>query len=271
MTYNLMDYDIIKQIATRAAYRAGKVVNAHFGRSLEITKKGEIDLVTQADIASEQLIISTIRDTFPDHTVLAEESGMVPHDLESVWIIDPLDGTTNFAHGFGMFAISIAFAHKDEIIMGLVFNPQNGEFFSAIKGQGAFLNDQPIRVSASGQVSDSLLATGFPYDIKDTIGTNIQRLTQCLTASRGIRRLGSAALDLCYVACGRFDGFWEENLNPWDVAAGFRIVEEAGGQVSDYSGGAYTPAYRPSEHAKRDEILATNGLIHREMIDLIQI
>lgn len=262
-----MDMNRIKQIATRAAYASGKILNDHFGQRLQITKKGAIDLVTQADVASENTIIATIRDAFPDHAILAEESGMTKESHADMWIIDPLDGTTNFAHGMPAFSISIAFAHCSEILMGIVFNPRNAEFFSAIKGRGAFLNDQPIHVSETVSIADSLLVTGFPYNVREKKDTIIQRLSQCLTAAQGIRRLGSAALDLCWVACGRFDGFWEEDLKPWDVAAGTLIVQEAGGQVTDFSDHTYLPLARKNG----DEIMATNAHIHSQMVTHMQL
>lgn len=262
-----MDMNRIKQIGTRAAYASGKILNDHFGQRLQITKKGAIDLVTQADIASEKAIIATIRQAFPDHAILAEESGMTNENHEALWVIDPLDGTTNFAHGLPAFCISIAFAHCDEIVMGMVFNPRNAEIFSAIKGRGAFLNERPIHVSETQSVADSLLVTGFPYNVREKTDTVIQRLTQCLTAAQGIRRLGSAALDLCWVACGRFDGFWEEDLKPWDVAAGTLIVQEAGGRVTDFSDHTYLALARK----EGDEILATNGHIHSQTVALMQL
>jgi myo-inositol-1(or 4)-monophosphatase len=257
----------IKQIGARAAYASGKILNDHFGQRLQITKKGAIDLVTQADIASEKAIIATIREAFPDHAILAEESGMTNGNHDAMWIIDPLDGTTNFAHGLPAFSISIAFAQGNEIVMGIVFNPRNAEFFSAIKGRGAFLNDHPIHVSETQHVADSLLVTGFPYNVREKTDTIIQRLTQCLTATQGVRRLGSAALDLCWVACGRFDGFWEEDLKPWDVAAGTLIVQEAGGRVTDFRDQTYLPLARKDG----DEIIATNGHIHSRMVALMQL
>ena len=269
MSYNLMDDNTIKQIGTRAVYKAGKILNEHFGHALKVTKKGAIDLVTQADIASEQIIIATIKEAFPEHAILAEESGMAVGDADQLWIIDPLDGTTNFAHGLPQFCISIAFARHNDILMGLVLNPVNGEFFSALKGQGAYLNDGPIHVASTADVKNSLLVTGFPYDIQTTSDRVIPRFTRCLTAAQGVRRLGSAALDLCFVACGRFDGYWEENLKPWDVAAGILIAKEAQGRVSDYSGQEYMLQLAASKQSQRNELLSSNGTIHAEMVSLM--
>lgn len=262
--------DMIKQIGTRAIYNAGKILKNHFDRPLEVTKKGTIDLVTQADIASEQIIIKTIREAFPDHAILAEESGITGNDRNLLWIVDPLDGTTNFAHGLPVFSISIAFARGDDVLMGLVLNPVSGELFSAYKGRGACLSDRPIHVSSTRNMIDSLLVTGFPYTIHGNADSTIARFKQCLTAAQGVRRLGSAALDLCYVACGRFEGFWEENLKPWDVAAGDIIVTEAGGKVTDFSDHVYQPDFNFSDHPKPNELLATNNCIHADMVSLMQ-
>jgi myo-inositol-1(or 4)-monophosphatase len=256
-----MDLEQIKKIGVRAAYKGGEVLRSFHGGPLNIRKKGAIDLVTEADMASEKVILETIRSVFPDHSVLAEESGRTTGDDRCQWIIDPLDGTTNFAHGLNLYAVSIAFAIDGEVVVGLVFSPGNGELFAAVKGKGATLNDQAIEVSRIGGLSDSLLVTGFPYNAMDSIESLIARFSRCLRASQGVRRLGSAALDLCYVACGRFEGFWEENLKPWDTAAGALIAEEAGGGTTDFSGRPYT----------RDmlEIAATNGFIHQELLKLL--
>jgi myo-inositol-1(or 4)-monophosphatase len=256
-----MDLEQVKRIGVRAAYKAGEVLRSFHGGPLNIRKKGAIDLVTEADMASERVILETIRSVFPDHSVLAEESGRTTGDDRCQWIVDPLDGTTNFAHGLSLYAVSIAFALDGEVVVGLVFSPANGELFAAVKGQGATLNDRAIEVSRVRGLSDSLLVTGFPYNARDTIELLMARFSRCLRASQGVRRLGSAALDLCFVACGRFEGFWEESLKPWDTAAGALIAEEAGGGVTDFSGKRYT----------RDklEIVATNGFIHQELLRLL--
>jgi len=257
-----MDLEMIKQVGIRAAYRAGRILNSHFGKITQVTKKGAIDLVTKADIESEQTILETIRETFPSHAILAEESGESRGAAATRWIIDPLDGTTNFSHNLGIYSVSIAFAENDQVVMGIVFNPHNGELFTAISGKGAQLNDQPICVSTADSLTDSLLVTGFPYNIRDGADLLMERFAKCLIASQGIRRLGSAALDLCYVACGRFDGFWENRLKPWDTAAGALITQEAGGRVTDYRD-------RPFQ-MDGDEVLATNGHIHQKMLALLQ-
>ena len=259
-----MDLQTIKRIGIRAAYRAGRILIDHFDKPLQVKKKGAIDLVTQADVASEKVIVATIKEIFPDHGILAEESGVAVGNDHDCWIIDPLDGTTNFTHHLPIFAVSIAYTRDDVPLMGIVFNPANGELFTAIHGQGARLNDASIHVSTIEQLGDSLLVTGFPY----TISTNspaepISRFTRCLTASQGVRRLGAAALDLCFVACGRFEGFWEDNLKPWDTAAGMLIVQEAGGRVTDYKDRPY--------HVEDKQILATNAHIHAEMVQLLNL
>lgn len=259
-----MDLETIKRIGIRAAYRAGRILIDHFDKPLQVRKKGIIDLVTQADLASEKAIVATIKEVFPDHGILAEESGASLGNGQECWIIDPLDGTTNFAHHLPIFAVSIAYARKDVPMVGIVFNPANGELFTAVQGKGACVNGTPICVSKTATLGDSLLVTGFPYTIRTCSPDEpIARFTRCLTASQGVRRLGSAALDLCYVACGRFEGFWEENLKPWDTAAGMLIVQEAGGQVTEYTGRPY--------RLDDKQILATNALIHREMMQLLEL
>ena len=258
-----MDFERIRQIGIRAAYRGGDILRGHFGRQIEIRKKGAIDLVTAADVESEQAIVEIIGSAFPDHGILAEETGLKEGLPEKRWIIDPLDGTTNFAHGLGIFAVSIAFMYQAEPVFGIVFNPVSGEAFTALAGQGAFLNSQAIGVSSTGTVRDSLLVTGFPYDLAQMPRNVLNRFASCITAAQGIRRLGSAALDLCYVACGRFDGFWEENLKPWDTAAGLVIAQQAGAKITDFGGRPYDINHK--------QILATNGHIHSEMRTLLNI
>lgn len=258
-----MDIESIQRVGIKAAYRSGRVLNHHFGRLTHVNKKGAIDLVTVADLESEKTIIGTIHKKFPDHTIIAEESGIARKDRHACWIIDPLDGTTNYVHGLGIFAVSIAFAIDEHIVMGIVYNPANGELFTAIEGQGAKLSDQPIQTTSTTQVSESLLVTGFPYLIGNDKGALIQRFSNCLAAARGIRRLGAAALDLCYVACGRFDAFWEEKLNPWDTAAGMLIVQEAGGEVTDFNAQPF--------QIEQKQILATNGKIHQKMLTLMNL
>ena len=202
-----MDLERIKQIGIKAAYNGAEVLRSYFGNISHVEKKGAIDLVTEADVGSEKKIVATIRDAYPSHTILAEESGLNQGSNDYKWLVDPLDGTTNFAHQVPIFCISIAFANADEICVGIVLNPINGELFSATRNGGAQLNGKTINVSSTPIVSESLLVTGFPYNVREIFDQIISRYGSCLRGAQGIRRLGSAALDLCYVACGRFDGF----------------------------------------------------------------
>jgi myo-inositol-1(or 4)-monophosphatase len=242
---------------------AGQLLLEKFGR-VSVSKKGEINLVTEADLASEALIIERIRSHYPRHAILAEESGeavVKGGDQEWKWIIDPLDGTTNYAHGYPCFCVTIALENKGEIVLGVTFDPTRNELFAAEKGRGSSLNGKPVRVSATEQLSESLVVTGFPYNFKSK--PNFERhLTDFLLESRGVRRDGSAAIDMAYVACGRFDGFWEEGLNPWDVAAGYLLIEEAGGRVSSYDGSEFSVYDAP--------IAASNGLIHSQMLGVLK-
>ena len=256
-----MDLGRIKDIGVAAAARAGEILHNYWGKTHKVEKKGAIDLVTEADLASENAIIQLIRTTFPDHIILAEESGVTPGTSQYEWIIDPLDGTTNYTHHLPEFSLSIAFALEGKILFGLVLNPVTRELFCGTRGEGATLNGRPIHVSSTKTIGESLLVTGFPYNLRSVIRPLIDRFERCLMAAQGIRRLGSAALDLCYIACGRFDGFWEQNLAPWDTAAGMVIAREAGATISDFSNGSYS--------IDKKEILATNGSIHQEMTALL--
>jgi myo-inositol-1(or 4)-monophosphatase len=256
-----VDLGRIRDIGVAAAARAGEILLNYWGRSHTVEKKSAIDLVTEADLASENAILQLIRAVYPDHTILAEESGVTPGTDACEWIIDPLDGTTNYAHHLPEFCLSIAFALEGDIVFGVVLNPVTGELFCGTRGQGATVNGRPIRVSGTKILCDSLLVTGFPYNFQSIIRPLICRFERCLMAAQGVRRLGSAALDLCYVACGRFDGFWEQNLAPWDTAAGMVLAQEAGATISDFSNGPYS--------IEKKEILATNGLIHQEMTALL--
>ena len=250
--------------AIEAARDAGHLLLEKFGRITAITKKGDINLVTEADLASEEVIIERIRSYYPKHSILAEESGeaiVIGGDTSWKWIIDPLDGTTNYAHGYPCFCVTLALEHGGEIVIGVTFDPTRDELFAAEQGRGATLNGKPIRVSATDKLGDSLIVTGFPYDFKQR--DNFARhLTEFLLSSRGVRRDGSAAIDMAYVACGRFDGFWEEGLNPWDVAAGKLLIEEAGGVITYYDGSKFS-IYKPP-------LCASNGLIHTEMLEVLR-
>lgn len=250
--------------AIETAREAGQLLLEKFGRKINVSKKGDINLVTEADLASEKLIIERIRSYYPKHSILAEESGdsvvLIDGNNQWKWIIDPLDGTTNFAHGYPCFCVTLALEYDGEIVIGVTFDPTRNELFAAEKGKGASLNNKPIRVSETENLSDALIVTGFPYDFKQRVDF-AGHLTEFLLRSRGVRRDGSAAIDMAYVACGRFDGFWEEGLNPWDVAAGFLLIEEAGGQVTYYNGAKFS-IYTPP-------ICASNGLIHGEMLQVL--
>jgi myo-inositol-1(or 4)-monophosphatase len=256
-----MDLDRAQRAAVKAAYKGAEEIRRHFGQIGQVDKKGPIDLVTTADRESEKQIISTIKEIYPDHSIMAEESGRHIGENDLLWVIDPLDGTTNFAHGVPIFAVSIALSSGGETQVGVILNPVSGELFSAIRGQGVSLNGNPISVTKTTSVAESLLVTGFSYKIAEDARHAIQRFENCLRASRGVRRLGSAALDLCFVACGRFDAFWEKDLKPWDTAAGALIAEEAGARISTYDGGPFSNDI--------PEVLATNGLIHDEMVELL--
>jgi myo-inositol-1(or 4)-monophosphatase len=249
-------------IARKAAFRAGGILRENIHGIRQITYKGDINLVTEMDMKSERAVVETLLASFPDHGIMAEEETTIRNGSGFTWIIDPLDGTTNYAHGYPCFSVSIALAQNDEIVLGVVYDPMRGELFSAHKGHGAFLNGKPIRVSGTGMLIKSLLATGFPYDRKVSNRNNLDYFRDLLMASQEVRRDGSAALDLCYVASGRFDGFWELKLKPWDVAAGSIIVTEAGGMVSDLSGSQFS--------IHDDEILASNGNIHEQMVGILR-
>ena len=252
--------------AIETAREAGQILLEKFGRKIEISKKADINLVTEADLASEKFIVEKIRSYYPKHSILAEESGesnVLVVEGESLWkwIIDPLDGTTNFAHGYPCFCVTLALEHNGEIVIGVTFDPTRNEMFAAERGKGATLNNRKISVSETENLSESLLVTGFPYDFKQRVDF-ARHITEFLLKSRGIRRDGSAAIDMAYVACGRFDGFWEEGLNPWDVAAGVLLIEEAGGRVTYYDDSKFS-IYAPP-------ICASNGLIHAEMLEVLK-
>jgi len=247
-----------------AAGKGGAELSRRFGKLSTISaKKGIADLVTDADIAAEAAVLKTIREAFPDHAVLAEESGAAGEAAGPRWIIDPLDGTTNYAHGLGIFCVSVAFAISDEVLVGVILSPPLQEIFIGVRGLGATLNGRPIRVSENRTASESLLVTGFPHLPPIHLDRMMQRFSRCLVASRGVRRLGSAALDICDVACGRFDAFWEEALNPWDTAAGVRIALEAGAKLTDFENHPFT--------LEKKSLLVTNGHIHDEMLSLLTI
>ncbi len=238
------------------AQDAGALLMSLFGK-VAIEYKGDADLVTQADRASEKMIVERIRKQWPDHDLLGEEGSRTQTGSDFRWYIDPLDGTTNFAHGYPVFCVSLALEHQGKRIAGVIYDPTRQEMFSASLGSGAQLNGKPIHVSRTLRLVESLLATGFPSH-KRHKNPNIHFYHQITLRSHGIRRAGSAALDLCYVACGRYDAFWEFNLNPWDTAAGVLMVEEAGGKVTNFSGAPFSIESR--------QVLATNTLLHTELL-----
>ena len=246
-----------------AARKAGRLLKENINKSNEIYYKGAVDLVTPFDTKAQRTIFDHLSSFFPDHDYLAEEGLSQNKGAEMRWIIDPLDGTTNYAHHYPVFTISIALERKSDIVLGLVYDPMREEMFSALKGKGAFLNGKKISVSDIDELDKSLLATGFPYDVRISHKNNILHFNNFIIRAQGIRRCGSAAMDLCYVACGRYDGFWELKLKPWDTAAGVLIVREAGGQVSDFRGGEFS--------ISGSEILATNGSIHQQMADILEL
>jgi len=272
--------DKIAQIGRQAALAAGAVMRFNYEKPHEITMKGAIDPVTETDYQCQEIIIGMIRQAFPDHGFLAEETseGQPPSTAPEPghpalaweadppptcrWIIDPLDGTVNFAHGFPAFCVSIALEVDGVMEYGVVYDPLRDELFEGIRGKGAWRNGRVIRVSETVRMERALIATGFPYDIRERVAKSMARLGRVVAAAQGVRRAGSAALDMCYIACGRFDGYFEENLKPWDTAAGVVIITEAGGKITTFDGGDYD-IYAPN-------IAASNGVLHDKIVDLIK-
>jgi len=250
--------------AIELARSAGEVLKHYMGREKQVELKGRANLVTAADKEAEALIISRIRQRYPEHAILAEESGALDSSEpgEGKWIIDPLDGTTNFAHQYPFFCVSIAFERAGQIVCGAVYDPWRDELFSGARGVGSHVNGQRMRVSEAQTLRSALVMTGFPYGFREKIRTVMSQFEAFLVESQAVRRGGSAALDLCYTALGRVDGFWEMDLYPWDTAAGLVIVEEAGGLLTDFSGQPY------SVYGK--QLLASNRLIHDEMLNVLR-
>jgi myo-inositol-1(or 4)-monophosphatase len=251
--------------AIQTAREAGRILQDRMGRTIQIANKGDIDLVTEVALAAETLIIERINSYHPRHGVLAEESGASysPGEQKSEyqWIIDPLDGTTNYAHGYPCFCVSIALERDGQLVLGVIYDPTRDEMFAAERGEGATLNGRRIRVSEVDDLNRAMLCTGFPYDVRDR-GDFARHFSNFIMHAQAVRRDGSAALDLAYVACGRFDGFWEEGLRPWDVAAGVLLIEEAGGRISRYDGTPFD-IYTPP-------IVASNGLVHEAMMRVLK-
>ncbi len=244
------------------ARRAGAVLRERYGLRHTITHKGSVDLVTEADRRSEELILGAIRERYPSHSILSEERGDLPGEGDGCWFVDPLDGTLNYAHALPFFAVSIAYASGSRVRLGVIYDPLRDECFAAERGRGAWLNGQPIHVSAVSELRESLLVTGFPNEPSEIVAQNLRYYERFQRQTQGVRRLGSAALDLAYVACGRLDGFWEIRLNAWDVAAGGLLVEEAGGRATRLSG---EPDYlRPP-----CSILAAGPALHAVMLSIL--
>jgi myo-inositol-1(or 4)-monophosphatase len=252
----------LRDLAIELARRSGAVLREGWGRIHAPERKGRIDLVTEFDRRSERLLIDGLRARFPAHAILAEESGEHQAAGTVRWLVDPLDGTTNFAHNYPFFCVSVAAECEGVLVAGAVYDPVRDEMFAAARGAGATLNGAPLRVSGISRVDDALLVTGFPYDVREHPERSVPLFQAFLTRAQGIRRDGSAALNLCYLAAGRFDGFWEGSLSPWDMAAGVVIVREAGGRVTDYDGAAFELTAR--------RILATNTLVHDEMMEILR-
>ena len=261
-----LHHPTVHETAIKAARAGGRVIRRYFEKDFKVEYKGELDLVTQADRESEAAVIRIIKRSYPNHAFLAEESGESQtgsiRNKEYLWIIDPLDGTTNFTHTFPMFCVSIGLEVRGEVVLGVVFDPIRKEMFWAEKGGKAYLNGNPIEVSKTSSLNRSLLVTGFAYNLRQVQENNLDQFTRFLLKAQGVRRTGTAVLDLCYVASGRFDGFWELNLNPWDTAAGMVIALAAGAAVTDFSGSPFG--------IYRKQIVASNGLIHDEMLRVLK-
>jgi myo-inositol-1(or 4)-monophosphatase len=258
-----MNWDHYLEAAKEAAEKAGGMLKTNIDASRRIEYKGAVDLVTNFDRQAQKILFEHLSSRFPEHDFMAEEDLCEEKGSTFRWIIDPLDGTTNYAHRFPVFCVSIALEVRGRITLGVIYDPMREEMFSAIKGKGAVLNGKRIKVSSERELDKSLLSSGFPYDIRESEENNLDHFSRFITKAQAVRRCGSAALDLCYVACGRFDGFWELKLAPWDVAAGVLIVEEANGRVSNFRGYAFDLYDK--------EILASNNLIHDQMMTVLRL
>lgn len=256
------DYADALGVAIRAVKAAGEIQRSFAAnKKFSVEHKGEIDIVTEVDIACEQAIVKIISEAYPDHGILTEEEGSKNVEAHNVWITDPLDGTTNFAHGFPVYCSSVALVVNGQSVAGAVYDPTRDELFTAVKGGGAFLNSVQIKTSKIKELINALLATGFPYSIKTTPKNNLKEFGDFAMLAQAMRRPGAAAIDLCYVACGRLDGFWEFHLKPWDISAGALIVTEAGGTMS-HSDGKPLDVYRA-------DVVASNKFLHGAMLEVL--
>ncbi len=245
------------------ARQAGEILRAGYNTKHQIEYKGVIDLVTEIDSQSEKFLIQSILEKFPDHHILAEESGGVDGDHEHTWYIDPLDGTVNYAHGIPIFSVSIGYAYAGKLELATVYDPMRGEMFSAQRGRGATLNGERLQASSTSELERSLLVTGFPYDMWSTPNDNLASHGRFAKLTQGVRRLGSAALDLCYIGAGRFDGYWERSLQPWDLAAGALIAEEAGAKVTDIDG-------NPDYLNANPSVIAASPILHEKILAVLK-
>jgi myo-inositol-1(or 4)-monophosphatase len=247
------------EFVTKLVRAAGDVIRENYERAHQVERKSSvIDLVTEVDQAAERLLVSAIRERYPGHAILAEEGHGIDQRSDYLWVIDPLDGTVNYAHGFPIFAVSVAIQKRGETVLGVIYDPLRDELFAAEKGAGATRNGEPIHVSDTARLQDALLATGFPYDRATRRDNNVAEFSRLITRVQGIRRAGAAALDMAYLAAGRLDGYWEQHLLPWDWAAGALLVSEAGGLITDFDGEPWS--------LDTVKIVATNGRIHEELL-----
>ena len=256
-----MEIEIIRKVALRAAKEAGAILREGLEQARTIEYKGDKNIVTDVDRRSEEAIAALVRRELPGHSLVSEEGTRLQGNSGYCWFVDPLDGTTNYAHGYPCFSVSIGVEKDGELVYGVVYDPTLEEVFTAERGGGAFLNGKRLRVSAVSRLSNSLLATGFPPDVATAKENNLDHFANFMKRAQAVRRPGSAALDLCYVAAGQFDGFWELRLNAWDVAAGPLLVTEAGGRVTDLRGQPF--------RLSKPQIVANNGLIHEEMLAVL--
>jgi len=257
-----LDYNEILNMAKKTAYQAGNYLKENFNKKTTVEYKGEVDLITDKDKKSQEIIYNIIIDSFPDHSILGEEELNVENKKNLLWIVDPLDGTTNYAHNLPNFCVSLAFVVENKTKLGVVYNPMLNEMIWSIKDKGAYCNGNRIKVSKEVDLNKALVATGFPYDIRESKNNNLDYFNNFIFKTQALRRCGSAALDLAYCAMGRYDGFWEIKLSPWDTAAAALFVKEAGGKITDFSGNPFNPY--------KKECLATNGIIHNQMLEVIQ-